>query len=77
MNKTGHQCIECGEEIYAIKIIDRGQRNIYYDFTYTDGDSKPQFFGKVRDIEQICTTNNGRRYPTWRYKCAGKGRELP
>lgn len=50
MNKTSKKCIECGEETYAIQIIDRGQQNIHYDFVYTAGESKAKF-GKGHDIE--------------------------
>jgi len=48
------KCIECGGETHAIKIIDRGQKNIHYDLIYTLAESKRSIFkghseeGKVR-----------------------------
>jgi hypothetical protein len=40
MNKTGNKCIECGEETYAIQLIDRGDMNVHYNLSYTTDDFK-------------------------------------
>lgn len=50
MNKTSRKCIECGQETYAIQVIDRGQQNIHYDLVYAARESKSKF-GKGYDIE--------------------------
>ena len=44
MKETGKKCIECGEETYAIQVVDRGQKNIHYDLIYTSGDAKRSVF---------------------------------
>ncbi len=44
MTENSTKCIECGGETHAIKIIDRGQRNIHYDLIYTMADSKRSIF---------------------------------
>ena len=46
MNKTGNKCIECGQETYAIQLIDRGETNIHYNQNYTTDDfrSKPRTY---------------------------------
>ena len=49
MNSTGKKCIECGTETVIIQIIDRGQKNIHYDFVYASGKSKSKF-GKGHEI---------------------------
>ena len=40
MKASGRKCIECGEGTYEIQIIDRGQRNIHYNFAYSTDDFK-------------------------------------
>ena len=50
MDKIGKKCIECGGEMHAIQVIDRGQKNIHYDLIYTSGDSKRSIF-KGHNIE--------------------------
>lgn len=50
MISTGKKCIECGAETIAIKIIDRGQRNIHYDMIYAVADSKRSIL-KGHDVE--------------------------
>lgn len=40
MKKTGKKCLECSGDMYAIQIIDRGQKNIHYNFAYSMDDFK-------------------------------------
>jgi hypothetical protein len=40
MKPTGKKCLERGQETYTIQIIDRGQKNIHYNFAYTTDDFK-------------------------------------
>lgn len=40
MKTTGGKCIECGEDTYVIQMIDRGQKNIHYNFAYSTDDFK-------------------------------------
>jgi hypothetical protein len=40
MKKTGRKCLECGEDTYVIQIIDRGQKNIHYNFAYSTDEFK-------------------------------------
>ena len=40
MKKTGKKCLECSGDMYAIQIIDRGQRGLHYNFAYTTDDFK-------------------------------------
>ena len=40
MKTTGRKCIECGEDTYVIQVIDRGQKNIHYNFAYSTDEFK-------------------------------------
>ncbi len=40
MKKTGKKCLECSGDMYAIQIIDRGQKGLHYNFAYTTDDFK-------------------------------------
>jgi hypothetical protein len=40
MKTTGGKCIQCGEDTYVIQMIDRGQKNIHYNFAYSTDDFK-------------------------------------
>ena len=44
MTDDNTKCLECGGETHAIKIIDRGQKNIHYDLIYTLAESKRNIF---------------------------------
>ena len=44
MEQTGRKCIECGGDTSAIKMIDRGQKNIHYELIYSAADSKRSVF---------------------------------
>jgi hypothetical protein len=50
MEKNRKKCIECGGETHAIRVIDRGQKNIHYELVYATGDSKRNVF-KGHEIE--------------------------
>jgi hypothetical protein len=44
MSESRNKCIECGGESQAIKIIDRGQRNIHYDLIYAAEEAKRSIY---------------------------------